>query len=112
MRTREGREELVKLSIDSVAAKYYGAGCTATVVLVTDKEIICANAGDSRTVLSENGKAIDLSIDHKPDDIHEKRRIRKAGGYVQRGRVNGILNLSRALGDFYCKDNPHIKAED
>ena len=58
-----------------------------------------ANAGDSRCVLSRGGKAIDLSVDHKPEDAVEKERIDKAGGFVTSdGRVNGNLNLSRAIG--------------
>jgi serine/threonine protein phosphatase PrpC len=40
-----------------------------------------------------------MSKDHKPDDKIELDRIRKAGGEVSFGRVNGNLNLSRALGD-------------
>lgn len=44
-----------------------------------------------------------MSIDHKPDDIKELNRISAAGGYVVDGRVNGNLNLSRALGDFEYK---------
>jgi serine/threonine protein phosphatase PrpC len=51
------------------------AGCTATVVLITPNEILCANAGDSRTVLSKNGSAVALSVDHKPDDKEELSRI-------------------------------------
>ena len=42
-------------------------GCTACVALITDTEIYCANAGDSRCVLSNSGKAIEMSIDHKPE---------------------------------------------
>lgn len=38
-----------------------------------------ANAGDSRCVLSRNGKAIPLSEDHKPENEEERRRIEKAG---------------------------------
>lgn len=58
-----------------------------------------ANAGDSRCVVSEKGKAIDMSYDHKPEDELELARIKNAGGKVTMdGRVNGGLNLSRAIG--------------
>lgn len=58
-----------------------------------------ANVGDSRCVLSRAGKAIDLSEDHKPENSPERERIVAAGGKVTaEGRVNGGLNLSRALG--------------
>lgn len=51
------------------------AGCTATVVLISPNEIYCANAGDSRTVMSKAGKVVELSKDHKPDDEIELKRI-------------------------------------
>ena len=41
-------------------------GTTVTSVLCMGNKLYCANAGDSRTVLSRAGKAIDLSTDHKP----------------------------------------------
>lgn len=58
-----------------------------------------ANAGDSRCVVSINGKAYDMSKDHKPEDERELNRIVAAGGNVSNGRVNGGLNLSRSLGN-------------
>lgn len=65
-----------------------------------------ANAGDSRCVLCRDGQALELSLDHKPEDEPEMKRIRKAGGKVTfDGRVNGGLNLSRALGDHAYKQN-------
>ena len=79
------------------------AGCTATMVLMTPTEIYCANAGDSRTVMCDHGTAIELSKDHKPDLPEERSRILKAGGEVSDGRVNGMLALSRAIGDFEYK---------
>ena len=79
------------------------AGCTATVVLVTPMELYCANAGDSRSVMCERGQAVELSYDHKPDLPSERSRIVKAGGEVMEGRVNGMLALSRAIGDFDYK---------
>ncbi len=49
-----------------------------------------------------------MSIDHKPDDDKEKERILKAGGEVWEGRVNGNLNLSRAMGDLEYKNNKSL----
>jgi protein phosphatase 2C family protein 2/3 len=88
------------------------AGCTANVVMITKAEIICANAGDSRSVLSKKGKAKDLSVDHKPDIPSEKRRIERANGFVEENRVNGMLALSRSMGDFEYKSNTIMKPED
>ncbi|CAA2974399.1 probable protein phosphatase 2C 60 isoform X2 [Olea europaea var. sylvestris] len=87
------------------------AGCTACVALVRDNQLLVANAGDSRCVLSQRGQAHDLSKDHKPDLEAEKERILNAGGYVQYGRVNGSLNLSRAIGDMELKQNRSLPAE-
>lgn len=67
--------------------------------IVKGNEVIVANIGDSRCVLSRDGEAVDLSVDHKPEDEEELQRIEEAGGKVtQDGRVNGGLNLSRAFG--------------
>lgn len=62
-------------------------------------KLIVANVGDSRCVVCRNGIALEMSLDHKPEDTKELNRIQKAGGKVTgEGRVNGGLNLSRALG--------------
>eukprot|EP00421_Protoceratium_reticulatum_P047522 CAMPEP_0168434374 /NCGR_PEP_ID=MMETSP0228-20121227/39875_1 /TAXON_ID=133427 /ORGANISM="Protoceratium reticulatum, Strain CCCM 535 (=CCMP 1889)" /LENGTH=520 /DNA_ID=CAMNT_0008448533 /DNA_START=72 /DNA_END=1634 /DNA_ORIENTATION=- len=91
-------------------------GCTAVVVLLVrapgGSRVFCANAGDSRAVLGRAGAACALSEDHKPELPREEARIEAAGGYVQEEalsgwtgyRVNGDLNLSRALGDMAYKD--------
>jgi protein phosphatase 2C family protein 2/3 len=53
-----------------------------------------------------------MSEDHKPYNEDEYRRITEAGGYVSYGRVNGMLALSRALGDFtYKRNGPLVSAE-
>jgi hypothetical protein len=36
-------------------------------------------------------------------------RVRKAGGYISEGRINGNLNLSRAIGDLEYKKNTELK---
>jgi len=83
-------------------------GWTANVVLIKGNEIYCANAGDSRCVISSEGKAEDLSEDHKPDNETEKARILKAGSEIVDGRVDGNLNLSRSLGDLKHKQKPGL----
>lgn len=88
------------------------SGCTAVVCLLHGRDLYVANAGDSRCVICRNGKAIEMSLDHKPEDDEEAARIIKAGGRVTLdGRVNGGLNLSRALGDHAYKTNLELPAE-
>jgi len=72
------------------------------------KDLYIANAGDSRCVISENGKVFELSEDHKPELKSESDRVKKAGGYITDGRINGNLNLSRALGDLEYKKNEDL----
>ncbi|KAL0548598.1 hypothetical protein IC582_013053 [Cucumis melo] len=81
-------------------------GSTAVVAVLTPDHIIVANCGDSRAVLCRGGRAIPLSIDHKPDRNDELARIEAAGGrviFVNGARVEGILAMSRAIGDKYLK---------
>jgi serine/threonine protein phosphatase PrpC len=87
-------------------------GCTANVILIKNKVLYVANAGDSRSVLASKGKATDLSLDHKPDNPIEKARILKAGGTINEGRINDNLNLSRALGDLMYKRDKSLKPEE
>lgn len=83
-------------------------GCTANLVLIVDDTVYCANAGDSRAVICNNGVAENLSEDHKPDNKGEKDRIYKAGSTVSEGRVDGNLNLSWSIGDLKHKQVPGL----
>nr|XP_061797706.1 protein phosphatase 1L-like isoform X2 [Nerophis lumbriciformis] len=97
------REMLEKLS-----ATYNEAGTTCLVALLSDKELTVANVGDSRGVLCDkDGNAIPLSHDHKPYQLKERKRIKKAGGFISFNgswRVQGILAMSRSLGDYTLKN--------
>lgn len=89
------------------------AGTTAIVVLLTKTHIYVANAGDSRAYLAcTNDNIWPLSTDHKPELEGEVRRIRNAGGYIMEGRVNSVLNLSRAIGDLDFKRNSSLGPQD
>ncbi|GLJ53859.1 hypothetical protein SUGI_1150050 [Cryptomeria japonica] len=81
-------------------------GSTAVIAVVSPSEVVIANCGDSRAVLSRGGKAIALSNDHKPEQEDEMGRIEAAGGRVifwNGYRVAGFLAMSRALGDRFLK---------
>ncbi|XP_034107354.1 probable protein phosphatase 2C T23F11.1 isoform X1 [Drosophila albomicans] len=88
------------------------AGSTANVVLIKDRRLYCANAGDSRAIASVGGMMRQLSVDHKPGNESEIKRIVAGGGRVENNRVNGNLALSRALGDFMYKRNTSMKPEE
>lgn len=77
-------------------------GCTAVTAVIVGRTLVVANVGDSRAVLCREGKAFQLSIDHKPNEIGEKQRIENLGGMVVWAgtwRVGGVLAVSRAFGD-------------
>ncbi|CAH1445495.1 unnamed protein product [Lactuca virosa] len=87
-------------------------GSTAVVAVVSDKEIVVANCGDSRAVLSRGGVTVPLSVDHKPDRPDELERIELSGGRVidwNGLRVLGVLATSRSIGDRQLK--PYVIAK-
>lgn len=80
------------------------SGSTATVAMVREDKIILANVGDSRAVLCRNGRAKDLTAEHRvygrsPAVGTEVARIEAGGGWVRNGRVCDILAVSRTFGD-------------
>lgn len=95
------------------------SGTTCVVVINIDQHILCANAGDSRAILSTKEGIKNLSFDHKPEKNEEKNRIIKNGGkihpikegnrfigpsrvWVKSGEYPGLA-MSRSLGDFLAK---------
>jgi len=79
-------------------------GTTAVSVLIDAARVAhVVNVGDSRAVLCRAGRPLRLSFDHKPYSDEEQDRIRGLGGCVagETGRVNGLLAVSRSMGDFY-----------
>jgi len=79
-------------------------GSTACVVTIEDMVLSVANIGDTRCVLCRDGKAMRLSVDHKPDLPEETSYIQSKGGFVRDGRVGGMLAVSRAFGDGFLGD--------
>ncbi|XP_049408707.1 probable protein phosphatase 2C 51 [Solanum stenotomum] len=99
----------------------YISGSTAIVVLWMNGQILVGNLGDSKALIcsrkthfdQENEgdlitrlQAEELTKDHHPDRDDEKARIEAAGGVVLVvgvPRVNGILAVSRSIGDIRLK---------
>lgn len=82
-------------------------GATAVTCFVREDDegrvLTTANCGDARAVLARGGRPLRLSEDHRPGMLEEKKRVESAGGFVLGGRVNGVLNVSRAFGDHSMK---------
>ncbi|KAF2072407.1 hypothetical protein CYY_006282 [Polysphondylium violaceum] len=104
-------------SINQQIAPWPFIGTTAASVYIQEDKVYVANVGDSRVILGkitmegENKKVSTqrLTFDHRPVEESERQRIINAGGTVLNGRVNGMLAVSRALGDSFL--NPYVTPE-
>lgn len=90
--------------------EWSGIGCTAAILLIYKNVIYSANVGDTRIILIENGNATRITVDHKASVEDEAKLIKENGGLIINGRVNGVLALTRAIGDgeFPLIREPHI----
>ncbi|XP_057968324.1 probable protein phosphatase 2C 27 [Malania oleifera] len=84
------------------------SGTTALTAMIFGRSLLVANAGDCRAVLSRLGVGIEMSKDHRPCCIKEKRRVESLGGYIDDGYLNGQLGVTRALGDWHLEGMKEI----
>ena len=92
------------------------SGTTCVMVFQIGEKLICANVGDSRAIMFKgNDNIIPLSIDQKPDDPEESKRIIENGGEIsqfeedgeksgpfrvwKKGEVYPGIAMSRSIGD-------------
>ena len=87
-------------------------GSTATVIFInrekdamlgTKKVVYCANIGDTSCVLFSKSGCKKLSFDHRCNEESEVTRVKKGGGLIANGRLNGKLEVTRGFGDFAMK---------
>lgn len=112
-------EDSIRDVIRELDSKEYRktAGATALIALITETTVFVANVGDCIAVGSfRNGEVRQLSTVHHPQMPVESARINAAGGRVLRHkgevwRVDGVLAVSRAIGDFEFKNNPNLPPE-
>ncbi|KAL4116129.1 hypothetical protein PRIC2_013127 [Phytophthora ramorum] len=79
------------------------SGSTAVSVVVRGSTALVSSVGDSQVVLSTNGQATDMCIAHTPELSSERDRILAAKGQISKGRIYGMLGVSRAFGDIDFK---------
>ena len=84
-------------------------GTTANIMLIKNGIIYIANVGDSLSVMYKNRKAYNLNKEHQIVIDSEKERVLKSGATIVGYRINGMLNLTRAIGDLKFKSNQNLK---
>ena len=85
------------------------SGACSTVIYIRGKKLFAANLGDCMAILSKNnGDYQTLTKQHLPTKREEYERIRISGGYVNNGKLDGVVDVSRAVGFFDLL--PHIHA--
>ncbi len=97
-------EEVSKTEESSTLAAPEATHARLKSTATRQRVLYTANVGDARIILCRQGKALRLSYDHKGSDENEGKRIANAGGLILNNRVNGVLAVTRALGDTYMKD--------
>ncbi|KAF0290922.1 Protein phosphatase 1F [Amphibalanus amphitrite] len=91
------------------------AGAAVVAALISSTHLHVAWIGDCQAVLSRAGLPVRVVNPHKPERPDEKARIEQLGGFVNfygSYRVNGVLSVSRALGDEnfrpFVSDRPDV----
>ncbi|XP_076108667.1 uncharacterized protein LOC143076712 isoform X1 [Mytilus galloprovincialis] len=83
------------------------SGSTGVLAFIDESKLHISWVGDSQAVLVKNGRPVTVMNPHKPEREDERVRIQNLGGYVLNmggvWRVNGMLSVSRALGDLAQK---------
>ena len=95
------------LSLENFVANEMGT--TANIMLIKNGIIYIANVGDSLSVMYKNKKAYNLNREHQTIIQTEKERVLKSGANIVGFRINGMINLTRAIGDLKFKSNYNLK---
>ena len=95
------------LSLENFVANEMGT--TANIMLIKNGIIYIANVGDSLSVMYKNKQAYNLNKEHQTIIETEKERVLKSGANIVGFRINGMINLTRAIGDLKFKSNYNLK---
>merc|ERR1740130_2459204 len=109
------------VDVDKTLADHVDAGVSGTTAvgcIIQANHLWLANSGDSRAIIARQKqksmalKAIDLTVDQKPDTPAEMKRILQMGGHVTPAGANGSpsrvwhnlrgLAMARSIGDHHA----------
>ncbi|RNF26248.1 putative protein phosphatase 2C [Trypanosoma conorhini] len=93
----------LRQSPEGARGDYQTTGCTACVVGITANFILCANVGDSGAAVYTDHTIRRISVTHRITDPVEAARITAAGYSISGERIEGLLAVTRALGDYDFK---------
>lgn len=106
---KEALHEIEKSLLASASIEGWDSGTTAVVCVVDGENIVVANVGDSRAVLSLDGKAKLMTEDHDLYNKKEKQRVESEGCSTHGGYLSNELCVTRALGDVDLKAGRKLK---
>ena len=79
-------------------------GSTATIILIDNNILYCANVGDSQCYYISKEKILKLTQLHNCNNLKEVDRIKKNKGIIFNNRIFGCINLTRTIGDIDFKE--------
>ena len=79
-------------------------GSTATVILINNNILYCANVGDSQCYYISKEKISKLTRIHNCNNLKEVERIKQKNGIIFNNRIFGCINLTRTIGDIEFKE--------
>ena len=106
-KSQSTNSSLSKSSYENYVASEMGT--TANILLIKNGVIYIANVGDSLSVMYKHKIAYNLNREHQTIIEEEKNRVLKSGANIIGYRINGMLNLTRAIGDLRFKSNNNLK---
>ena len=91
-------------------------GSTATLIIIDNNILYCANVGDSECYYITKDKIIQMTKLHNCKNIEEIERVKNNKGLFFNNRIFGSLSLTRSIGDtdykeFGVSGIPNIKKE-
>ena len=77
-------------------------GCTAILILIDEKnkKLYFGNIGNSIAIICGKNEQKIFESQHKPTDKNEKKRIEETDGFIINEKLYGVLNSTRAFGNF------------